>query len=189
MRLFVAVDLSGGTRAAMASEQKRIAASLGAGATSLKWVRPDRAHLTLVFLGEVDEARVPSLVEAIGQDLDVAPFELIFSGIGLFPPRGAPRLLWAGVGAGARDVTTLHRAIAARVAAQGVALEPRDFHPHLTLARWSRSRTSDRARALAAARPDPIARERVAWATLYESRLSPAGAAYITLARANLTRT
>ncbi len=57
MRLFVAIDLSDEARAAAAAEQKRLAAALGGGRSSLRWVKPDQLHLTLAFLGEVDEAR------------------------------------------------------------------------------------------------------------------------------------
>ena len=60
MRLFAAVDLSNEAQDAMAAEQQRIAVSLGPNAAPLKWVRPDRAHLTLVFLGDVDAVHVPA---------------------------------------------------------------------------------------------------------------------------------
>jgi 2'-5' RNA ligase len=187
VRLFAAVDLSSETRDAMAAEQTRIAASLGSSANSLKWVRPDGAHLTLVFLGHVDAARVPPIVEALAMDVDARPFDIVFSGAGVFPTRGAPRVLWAGIGAGVDGLRALHRELAARVSAHGVDLDTRDFHPHLTLGRWSASRTSDRARVLAAARPGTLAREYVTQVTLYESRLSSSGAAYTALAHANLT--
>ena len=189
MRLFAAIDLSPETQDALAGEQKRIAASLGAGAAPLKWVRPDRAHLTLVFLGEVDAARVPSLVDAVARDVEVPPFDIVFGGIGVFPSRGAPRVLWIGIDAGGSQVRALQIELTARVSARGIPIEARDFHPHLTLARWTRSRPSDRHRALAAGRRGAIARQRVEWAALYESRLSPSGATYVPLTRANLTRT
>jgi 2'-5' RNA ligase len=188
VRLFVAVDLSGEMRDAMAAEQKRIAQALGSAATSLKWVRPEQAHLTLVFLGEVESRRVPGLVEAIGEDVDAPPFDLVFSGVGAFPPRGSPRVLWTGIGAGARELTALQRELAARSAAQGIVLESREFHPHLTLARWPASRPADRDR-LTAAAGRVIGREQVSAATLYESRLSSSGAVHTPLTRANLTGT
>jgi 2'-5' RNA ligase len=187
VRLFAAVDLSPETRDAMAAEQTRIAASLGPSARSLKWVGPDGAHLTLAFLGNVDAARVPPIVEALTRDVDARPFDIVFSGAGVFPSRGAPRVLWTGVGAGVDELRALHRELAARVSAQGVDLDTRDFHPHLTLGRWSSSRTSDRARVLAAVRRGALAREYVTGVTLFESRLSSSGAAYTALAHANLT--
>jgi RNA 2',3'-cyclic 3'-phosphodiesterase len=187
MRLFVAIDLSEDARDAIAAEQKRIAAALGGTKTSVTWVKASHAHLTLVFLGNVDPDRATSVVEAVGRDLDLAPFDMVLEGVGVFPPRGAPRVLWIGIAGGAAEVIRLQRELAARVAALGIALEDRPFHPHLTLGRWRESRPPDRDRALAAARSRAIARVHVGHATLYESRLSPTGATYNPLTRVNLT--
>jgi RNA 2',3'-cyclic 3'-phosphodiesterase len=188
VRLFAAVETSRETRHAMAAEQKRIAASLGPSGASLRWVRPDGTHLTLVFLGEVDAAGAQRLVKAMAHDVDAAPFDIAFGGAGVFPSRGAPRVLWVGVGDGVNELTALRREMAARIAAHGVVIEARGFHPHLTLGRWTSSRPSDRARALAAVRPSTLARQLVTRVTLYESRLSSSGAAYTALAHANLAR-
>ena len=187
MRLFAAVDLSAEAREAMAAEQRRIQAALGLSGASLKWVRPDHAHLTLVFLGEVDDARVPALVEDTGRDINLRVFDLAFAGVGMFPERGAPRVLWIGISAGSDPLIAVQRELASRIAAHGIALEPRPFHPHLTLARWRASRPSDRARVKAAAGAGILARQSCARATLYQSCLLPAGARYTALAHANLT--
>jgi RNA 2',3'-cyclic 3'-phosphodiesterase len=188
VRLFAAVDLSRETRDAMAAEQQRIAASLGRAAASLKWVRPDLAHLTLVFLGQVQADTVPLLVHAMSQDVDATPFAIAFSGRGVFPARGAPRVFWAGIGAGKEQLQLLQREMARRVTAHGVTLDAREFHPHLTLGRWTASRPSDARRILSLTRPERLASEIVARVTLFESRLSSSGATYSALAHANLTR-
>ena len=188
MRLFVAVDLSEDARRQIAVQQQRIAAALGGTTRSLKWVKAEHAHLTLVFLGSVDDAHVPFVVDAIGRDVERAPFEMILDGVGVFPPRGAPRVLWVGVAAGGPKLSDLQRLMAERVTALGLELEDRPFHPHLTLGRWRASRPADRDRALAAAPSSAIARTPVECATLYESRLSSSGSSYLARARANLTR-
>jgi 2'-5' RNA ligase len=187
MRLFVAVDLSEDARQAIAAEQERIAAALADARARLKWVRPGHMHLTLVFLGEVEDARVPLVVDAVGRDVDAPPFDVTFAGAGVFPPHRAPRALWVGVGAGASELTALQQEVTRRVAALGVALDDRPFSPHLTLGRWRTSRSSDGRRALAAVRQGAIARVRVTSATLYHSHLSSSGPTYTALARANLT--
>jgi 2'-5' RNA ligase len=189
VRLFTAVEVSRETRAALAAEQRRMAASLGGAGTSLKWALPDRAHLTLVFIGPVDPTRAPVLIESLSRDVAAAPFDISFAGAGVFPPRGAPRVIWVGIGSGADALRELRGEMAARIAAQGIELERRDFHPHLTLGRWSASKPSDRSRALAAAHAGSLARDRVSRVTLFESRLSSSGASYIALAHANLTGT
>jgi 2'-5' RNA ligase len=188
MRLFVAVTLPHEARAAIAAEQQKLAAATSGSNSLLKWVKAEQAHLTLVFLGNVEAALAPAVVETVGRDVELAPFDMVLHGVGAFPPRGAPRVLWVGVTEGAENVTLLQREIAARVGTLGVPLEQRAFHPHLTIARWRESRPPDRDRAIGAASRGALARFRVSSATLYESKLSPAGPVYTALAHANLTR-
>jgi RNA 2',3'-cyclic 3'-phosphodiesterase len=187
MRLFVAADVPDAAREALAAEQKRLASAIGGSAGSLRWVKPDHSHLTLVFLGDVADARVPAVVDTIGRGIDAPPFDVVFDGVDVFPPRGAPRVLWIGVAGGAAPLTALQQELATRVTALGLPLEDRAFRPHLTLARWRDSRPADRQRALAHAHTGTIARARVAGATLYQSRLSSSGPSYTSLARATLT--
>jgi 2'-5' RNA ligase len=140
-----------------------------------------------VFLGEVPDAKAHELVERVGAPIAQPAYELTFSGIGVFPPRGAPRVLWLGAAAGARDTEAVQRELAGRVSALGIPLEDRSFHAHLTLGRWRESRAADREQAIAAASTRSIAKVRVDHATLYHSRLSSSGPTYTALARATLT--
>lgn len=187
MRLFIAADLPVAVRDALAAEQARIKAALADSGSSLKWVKPEHAHLTLVFIGNVEDAGVPAVIDAVAADIDLPPFTATFEGAGAFPPRGAPRVLWIGVGSGASELVELQRVIASRIAALGLPVEDRAFHPHLTLARWRESRPADRRRALGVAPRGAVARAHIDGATLYQSRLSPSGPTYTALARANLT--
>ena len=185
MRLFVAIDLDENAREAIGAEQRRLMHALGT-VRSLRWVRPADMHLTLAFLGETDQSRAQAIVGAMGAALAATPFVIAFTGLGVFPPRGAPSVLWIGVGAGRHELIAVERAVADRLERAGVARERRPYHPHLTLARWRESRPSDRQRALAHAPTGAIARARIAGATLYQSRLSPAGPTYTALTHANL---
>jgi len=185
LRLFVALDIGDDARVAMAALQQRVTQALGVD-RSIKIVDPAHMHLTLVFLGEIAERDVPAIVDALSSDIAVPPFAAEFEGLGVFPPRGAPRVLWLGVGRGASEIVRLQREVAARLERLGVTLEPRPFHPHLTLARWRTSRPADRRSALSA-ESRAVARMNVDRVTLYQSRLSPAGSAYTALARATLT--
>jgi 2'-5' RNA ligase len=186
VRLFTAIDLDDGARDAVARLQRRLAERLS-GDQSLKWVDPSRMHLTLVFLGDVADARVPAIVASLSSPIDAPRFAIAFQGLGVFPPRGAPRVLWLGVAQGGAALATVHGHVATRLESLGVALEDRAFHPHLTLGRWRDSRPSDRARALAAGISGPIAPLGVDSIALYQSRLSSAGSTYTALARATLT--
>jgi len=186
MRLFIAIDLDQAARTAIAVEQARLKKAIG-DRSSLRWVHDEQMHLTLVFLGEVPENRAPRLIDTIERPIDQPPFEASFEGIGTFPLRGAPRVLWIGVAAGAQEMIAVQRELAGRVRQLEIAVEDRPFHPHLTLARWRESGAADRTRVGDAARATTIARIRVGHATLYRSRLSPSGSTYTPLARATLS--
>jgi 2'-5' RNA ligase len=186
VRLFVAIDLDEEARLAIAVLQQRLVKALGAEG-SLKIVDPEHMHLTLAFLGEIAEPAVPAIVDVLSIIIDVRPFAAGFQGLGVFPPRGAPRVLWIGVDEGAKPLVQVQREVADRVTRLDVALEPRPFHPHLTLARWRSSHPTDRPRVLSADSRTAVARVSVDHITLYQSRLSPAGPTHTALTRANLT--
>src|ERR1051325_2525991 len=185
-RMFVAIELDESTRAAVAREQQ-MAWRLAANAP-MKFVDPKQAHLTLAFLADVPSPQCDQLIAAMQQPIDgIGPFDVAFGGLGVFPMRGAPRVLWLGVQDGAREVVALQHAVATRIASLGLTLEDRAFHPHLTLGRWRQARPSDRPDLRADARSTGTMRvERV---TLFESRLSSEGPAHIERAFAPLTPT
>lgn len=185
MRLFAAIDLNDAARGAIARLQRRLSERLG-GARSPKWVDPFRMHVTLVFLGEVADAQVPGIVEVLSSSIDAPRFAITFQGLGVFPPRGAPRVLWLAVSQGAEALAAVHRHVVGRLERLEWTLEDRPFQPHVTLARWRDSRPSDRASALGLAIDDPVATVDIASVTLYQSRLSAAGPTYTALARATL---
>ncbi len=139
MRLFAAVDLSDDARRAIAAEQQRVATALGAVARSLRFVRAGHMHLTLAFIGEIAEARASPIIEVMSGDFAQAQFQLVFGGVGTFPPRGAPRVLWLGVVQGAQEITELGALVARRLEAVGVAAEP-GGSAAVTDARGSRNR-------------------------------------------------
>lgn len=196
MRLFVAVDLPDEVRQAIAVRQKQWAGRLSKSKEGLKLIEPSRIHLTLLFLGDAPEARVPAIVESMNAPASMAPFDVTFGGVGVFPPRGAPRVLWIGITDGAAHLGRLQQEIAERVRAVDIAFDDRPFRPHLTLGRWRdadrrlRRSTPERLRREVAAldRSDRIACVRVTRATLYQSRLSSSGPAYTALAHANLSK-
>ena len=187
MRLFVAIELDDQARVAIAVEQNRLKRILGDGRSTLKWVRPEHMHLTLAFLGEVQESRSAALIETMREPIARPRLAIAFGGIGMFPPHGSPRVLWLGVSTGEAEVIAIQRVVADRLRRLDVELESRPFHPHLTLARWRTSRSADRQRALSVDHDTVVARVNVHHVTLYQSRLSSAGPSYTALARATLT--
>jgi 2'-5' RNA ligase len=183
MRLFVAIDLTDEARRQIADVQQRLVARIGG--SGLKLVRSEHLHLTLAFIGEVDEERGRKIVGSMEVPFDQRPFEIEFGGVGVFPPDGRPRILWLGVTHGAMSSVRLQEAVATRLEPFGMEREERPFSPHLTLARWREGRRSD-ARRLLADEVGVVARMPVHAVTLFQSRLSGSGPTYSVLAQASL---
>lgn len=190
MRLFVAVDLDERARAALAGSVGALRAHLesagGHRAHAVKWVDATHLHLTLHFLGEIDDRRVPAIVTALDEPLPMAPVDLSLGGWGVFPSRGAPRVVWAGVTAGADRLRTAHRLLDDRLQAVGLTLETRPLSPHLTVGRVKEPLGPAWRDAFAAAAPPAPVSCRIDHCTLYQSRLSPSGPSYLAQARTRL---
>ncbi len=124
-RLFVAIDLPAGVQEALAT--------LCSGVPGARWVDPAQLHLTLRFIGEVQGDRFRDIAEAL-TGVGGAPFDLHLDGLGHFPPRGAPRVLWAGV-ATSEPLAGLRTRVETALASAGLPREGRRFSPHITLAR------------------------------------------------------
>ncbi len=131
-RTFVAVDLGAEARTYLAREIARLSRAL----PSVRWTNPESLHLTLAFLGELDDERL-ALVEAAAREAAraVKPFTLHVAGLGTFGRPYAPSVVWAGVSGNVRRLIALHVALAAELEARGFPHEARPFSPHLTLAR------------------------------------------------------
>jgi 2'-5' RNA ligase len=185
MRLFVAIDLAADAREAVAAVQKRIVLSAGEAGRSLRLVGADQMHLTLAFVGDVNDSAAARIVTAIDGEIDQRSFRLSLAGLGVFPPRDKPRALFLAVGDGAAEVVELQRKVTELLETAGVPREPRPFHPHLTLARWRDGHSADRR--VADQDVGLVAGVDVNEAVLYQSRLSSGHPAYTRLAAARLT--
>jgi 2'-5' RNA ligase len=100
----------------------------------VRWLSPEQMHLTLSFLGNVS-SDVAEVLQKNLSAIDWKAFFLPISGLGIFPGKGRPNILWIGVGRGHPHLFQLHKRV--QEAAIGAGLEPdlRSFHPHVTLAR------------------------------------------------------
>ncbi|WP_205625025.1 RNA 2',3'-cyclic phosphodiesterase [Geminicoccus roseus] len=103
------------------------------GLPDVRWTDADDLHITLRFIGEVDEPTYEEIGEALAH-VTAPPFELQLRDIGHFPPRGDPTTLWIGV-APSEGLNSLKRRVDRQLASLGVAAEQRKFQPHLTIAR------------------------------------------------------
>jgi len=125
MRLFIAIELP--------NTVKRLLGGLRVDIPGARWVPPEQIHLTLAFLGEVDEAALERLTGELAR-IRVPEFRLCFSGPGCFPDRRRPRVLWVGLEPHPR-LKHLAAVVQEAVLACGIPREERPFSPHITLAR------------------------------------------------------
>ncbi|MAI71323.1 MAG: RNA 2',3'-cyclic phosphodiesterase [Rhodopirellula sp.] len=102
----------------------------------IKWVPTDNLHLTLKFLGDVDNTEVPAVCKVIQRVCsDHSPFHLDFAGTGGFPSLERPRILYAGINDASGSLTRIVSRLETSLAELGFKQEPRDYIPHLTLGR------------------------------------------------------
>jgi RNA 2',3'-cyclic 3'-phosphodiesterase len=151
-------------------------------AAGVAWVARDNVHLTLKFLGEVETARLGEIERALAAAAGGEPvFELTIQGLGAFPSRTRPRVLWAGAAAGAPEAASLAGRVDDATAGLGVAREMRPFAAHVTLGRVREPRANPRL-ADALTSTESFGGQRVARVSLMRSELSPRGARYTELA-------
>ena len=182
MRVFIAIDLGHEARAAIATEQKKVARRVGG--PGIRFVQPEHLHVTLAFVDRLADAQVARLVADFSEAFPVPAFELVFGGLGVFPERGAPRALWLGIARGVEETVALQRLVAARLHLVGIEPERRPFRPHLTLARWRNSRPSDRPKGVP--NSSAVAATHVEGVTTYQSRPTTSGPSYTVLTEARL---
>jgi 2'-5' RNA ligase len=124
-RLFVAIDPPQDIR-----DQLSL---LCCGLPDARWTPPEQLHLTLNFIGEVEGSVFLDIREALSE-ISVPQLSLQLQGLGFFPPRGQPRVVWAGVEKNA-SLQLLQRKITTRLFHLGLEPDNRKFSPHITLAR------------------------------------------------------
>jgi len=166
-RLFVAIDLP-------APVKERLT-ELCYGLPGAKWMPPEQLHLTLRFIGEVDGGLYREIRSALAE-IATPPFTMGLKGLGCFPPRKQPRVLWVGIHPIAEPLLRLRNRLESTLVRLGLEPEHRKFAPHITLARLRETPLPRLANFLAgnglfAAAPFPVKEFH-----LYSSVLSPKGA-------------
>jgi 2'-5' RNA ligase len=180
IRAFIAIELPSQVKTALSQLQDNLKTNKSA---SVKWVDPEGIHLTLKFLGNVDEAEIPALNKALSEAVrGVAPFCLELGEPGAFPNPQAPRVVWVGIGGEIEPLRTLHNNIDRVLAPLGFPPEKRAFSPHLTLGRVREEALPGEKRRLgesvAALKTGAKSSFRVESLSLMRSRLTKEGALY-----------
>jgi RNA 2',3'-cyclic 3'-phosphodiesterase len=165
-RLFVAVDLP--------EETKMAVSRICTGVPGAKWVDPSQIHLTLRFIGGVDD----TLFERMRSDLSgivSSPFTLVVGGVGRFPQKRDPQVLWVGLERN-DALVRLRDLVEQAVVKCGLEPEGRGFSPHITVARLNNPQLSSVAAFLEKNSRFAVSPVHITEFHLYSSTLTPRGA-------------
>ena len=177
MRVFIAIDVPEEIRQRLAAMQDQLRPATNAA----RWVAADSVHITLKFLGEINERRRNDIDDAL-TGLSWKPLSITVQGIGFFPGKRSPRILWAGVQCPTME--GLAKEVDSRLVSAGFDSENRAFRAHLTLAR---TRTKElRLESGLVKSAEPVAETEFGMfqadrINLYQSTLKPGGSLYTKL--------
>ncbi|MFH2001253.1 MAG: RNA 2',3'-cyclic phosphodiesterase [Planctomycetota bacterium] len=132
MRTFIAVEID----RTLCNRLAAIQQDCGISNPVMRWVKPDRMHLTLRFLGEINAASVTDVTRAMQNASEgVEPFDIQFKGLGFFPNASKPRVFWVGIMDPDKTLEILVRSLELELLKIGFERDRKAFRPHLTLAR------------------------------------------------------
>jgi 2'-5' RNA ligase len=149
----------------------------------VRWVSPDKIHLTLKFFGNIEESRIDLILKAIEEPIrNTLPFSLRVRGIGAFPGLKNPRVIWMGLVDGKEVLTSFQKQMESQLEKIGFQPEGRPFHPHLTLGRMKSSRgKEDLGERMEKHKEEEFGDFPVERAVLFKSDLRPTGPIYTPL--------
>jgi RNA 2',3'-cyclic 3'-phosphodiesterase len=131
-RCFIAVPLS----PPASSVARRLVTQLQQQVPNVKWMRPEEMHITVKFLGELDNRDLLRVGEELRRACaEVEPFSASLEGLGTFPKNKTPRVIWAGVQGGREYFEQLYHQLDQALVELGVPQEGKAYTPHLTLGR------------------------------------------------------
>jgi len=182
MRTFIAIELSDGVRRELARLQDELRAS----GADVKWAKPENIHLTLKFLGNVDEDKIGGIKTVLDEIAStLLTFEISLFKTGAFPSLNSPRVIWVGIDKGCAETEKCASFIEERLEKIGFPKEERPFSAHLTLGRTrSPKNKASLTEKLSTLSVEPASCP-VKGITLFQSTLTPKGPIYTLLHVAN----
>jgi 2'-5' RNA ligase len=185
IRTFIAVDIGKAIRDRAVALQETLART----GAEVKWVEPENLHVTLLFLGEVDDREIPTICRAVSDVCaSQAAFVLRIATLGCFGNPRRPRTLWIGTAEGSQQLCALHDALEPPLLDLGCyRREERKYTPHVTLGRVKSDRPNEKlAAALAKHTGWQGGEVPVREVLVLSSKLTPAGPEYTVLSRGKL---
>jgi 2'-5' RNA ligase len=178
VRLFLAVDLPEPIRESLGAVIEELRREV----RDVRWARPEALHITLKFLGEVEEGRVAEISDRIAEAAALAPggSTIHLEGVRMIGDKRRPRMVWAGVREEDGALGRLQREVERACTRLGFPAESRPYTPHLTLSRL-KARSATLAGAVASRARIAIGSFPVHSCALFQSHLHPQGARYVCL--------
>lgn len=137
IRTFLAIELP----KPILKKIEEVQGDLRSAHADVRWVNPEKIHLTLKFFGNIEESRIDLILKSIEEPIrNTLPFSLKVRGVGAFPDLKNPRVVWMGLVDGKGVVGAFQKQIESQSGKIGFQSEDRPFHPHLTLGRMKSSR-------------------------------------------------
>ncbi len=122
----------------------RVSGELRQSTLNPRWVKVDNIHLTVVFMGSIETEDTPAITRVVREVCQTyGPFDISIKGIGCFPNRRSPRVLWLGLDGDLEPMSEFRDALQGHLKGFGIKEEKRKFKPHLTLARFRKPKKMD----------------------------------------------
>jgi len=184
IRTFVCIEIDGELRKKMS----QVSAILSSAGADVKWVAENNMHLTLKFLGNVDEVEIPKVAAEVKRIAgQFKQFDLTIAGLGSFPEVGSPKVIWVGLEEPTGRLEKMYYALNDALAPYAEKEERRMFSPHITLGRVNSPRRREELRELIAGNRDSqIGAQVVEEVTVMMSELTSRGPIYTPLAKSPL---
>lgn len=174
MRLFVALDFPETIRDSI----RDLITKLKPLCKDARWARVEGMHVTLKFIGYIDDKELDPIINALESVKSSEPVDMRFRGVGFFPNERRPRVMWCGIEP-SPNLAPLAKTIETALVPLGIAAEKRDYIPHLTLARFESPRGTEKLVAATAEMESlDLGATREARFHLFESVLQRSGAEY-----------
>lgn len=182
MRCFIAINIPENMKKAMVSLQQKLSAASGIRPSDVKWVNTNAMHMTLKFLGEVEDTKVADVCNIVKEAVSMhKSFELDIESVGYYGGNVA-NVLWVGIGEGIGDLKSLQKDIEESLALEGWPEENREFSGHLTLCRIKNSKAGAKLAKLSEEyKSFKLGDISVDLVTVYQSQLMPKGPVYTVL--------
>ena len=188
LRCFVAVELDSFIRDNLGALRKQLQTELWGYEKGIKWVKAENLHLTVKFLGDVDDNMIVDVCKACDEAASKhSAFDIEVDNVGYFPPKASARVIWAGVSQGAQELAKLFGSVEDNLEVLGFDKENKPLSPHITLSRIKNSENGRKASSIIdQLETHPFGIQGVEALTLFSSNLTSSGPVYDVVHRAEL---